>query len=58
MNYISHFVFLKNIVKKDNDKIKAKSPQLKPKSPRPLVRTLSRNKSMENFFKFQWSWTL
>ena len=58
MNSISHFVFLKTIIKKDIDKSKAKSPQLEPKSPRPLVRTRSRNKSMENFVKFQWSWTL
>jgi hypothetical protein len=56
MNSITHFVFLKNIVKKDIDKIKTKSPQLK--SPCPLVRTRSRNKSIENFVKFQWSWTL
>ena len=57
MNSIAYFLLLKNI-KKDIDKIKTKSPQIKQKSQRPLVKTRSRNKSMENFVKFQWSWTL
>jgi len=25
---------------------------------KPLVRTKSRNKSMDNFMKFQWGWTV
>ena len=45
-----------NDINKSN-KLKPKSPKLKPKSPKVLLK-LDRVKSIENFIKYQWAWTL
>ena len=60
MNSITHFIFIKNSGKSELDKIKKESSKIKDKvkSPRPLKRTKSRNKSTENFLKFQWPWII
>ena len=56
MNTITHFVFLKYIIENDLKKIK-KTNYLNntSKNDSKLKRN---NNSVDNFFKFQWSWTL
>ena len=53
MNSFIHFYFMKEIL--NTNKIEKSKPK---KSVPTLVKTKSRNKSIENFAKFQWSWTL
>lgn len=81
MSSITNLFFLKNLINKDVDCVKVKSPiKNSPKTGLPtpltlpplptllpspslppspsLARTKSKNKSVENFLKYQWSWTL
>ena len=72
MSSISNLVFVKNLFNKDINNAKEKSPRTNlprpspslpslpslPSPPSQLTRTTSRNKSVENFLKYQWSWTL
>ena len=41
----------------EKERVVLNSPKLK-KIPDPSPKTMKRNKSRENFIKFQWSWTL
>ncbi len=58
MNSLINFFFMKEILNKNTNKIERSKPKSPKKSVPTLVKTKSRNKSIENFTKFQWSWTL
>lgn len=57
MNSITHFVFLKYII--ENDLKKSNKNNLNQNSFKIENKKLKKNKnSVDNFLKFQWSWTL
>jgi len=59
MNSITHFVFLKYIIENDLKKSKKNKNNLNENSFKIENKKLKKNKnSVDNFLKFQWSWTL
>jgi len=46
------------VKKNDDDKYHGNSIKNKDIINKPITRTKSRNKSMDNFMKFQWGWTI
>ena len=59
MNSITHFAFLKYIIENDIKKSKNNEKNLNQNSFKIENKKLKKNKnSVDNFLKFQWSWTL